>query len=154
MHNRFEMFTMLMTSIGRSIRKIKTMEMADLHLKGPHAFCLYYLYRDGALTATELCERSEEDKANISRTLLYLEKNGYILCADKSQKRYRAPLTLTEKGKEAGAGIAKKIDKVLSISDDGMSEEHRRIMYEGLLHVNENLQKLCDEYEKQAKEEK
>ena len=153
MHNRFETFTMLMTSIGRSIRKIKTMEMADLHLKGPHAFCLYYLYKDGTLTATELCERCEEDKANISRTIDYLEKNGYILCADKAQKRYRSPLTLTEKGKEAGAGIAEKIDKVLAISGNGMSEEHRRIMYECLLCVNENLQKLCNEYENQSGEE-
>ena len=154
MENRFETFTALMTSIGRSIRKIKTMEMADFRLKGTHALCLYYLYREDALTATELCELCEEDKANISRTIEYLKRNDYIACADGTARRYRSTLTLTEKGREAGARILEKIEKVLELSDEGISEENRRIMYEGLRRVDENLQRLCVQYEKQSKGER
>ncbi len=154
MENRFETFTALMTGIGRSIRRIKTMEMADFHLKGTHALCLYYLYRHDSLTATELCELCEEDKANISRTIEHLKQNDYIVCADGAAKRYRSPLALTEKGREAGAKMVEKIDKVLALSSEGISEENRRIMYESLYRVGENLQKLCDRYEKQSKEEK
>ena len=153
MENRFEVFLGLMTGIGRSIRRIKSMEMADFHLKGTHALCLYYLYREGALTATELCERCEEDKANISRTIEYLKRNGYILCHEETGKRYRAPLSLTEKGREAGGALVEKIDRVLSLSDEGITPEHRQIMYESLAKVNENLQRLCDQYEAESKEE-
>lgn len=153
MKNRFESFVALMTGISRSIRRIKTMEMADFHLKGTHALCLYYLYREGELTATELCELCEEDKANISRIIEYLKKNDYIQCADGA-KRYRSPLTLTERGRAAGEGMGEKIDKVLALSGEGISEENRKIMYESLYRVNDNLARLCDRYENQSKEEK
>lgn len=153
MENRFEAFLGLMTGIGRSIRRIKSMEMADFHLKGTHALCLYYLYKEGTLTAGELCERCEEDKANVSRIIEYLKKNEYIFSYEGTGKRYRAPLSLTEKGNEAGRALVEKIDRVLSLSDEGIAPEHRKIMYESLAKVNENLQKLCDQYEAESKEE-
>lgn len=152
MENRFEAFTALITGISRSIRKIKSMEMADFQLKGTHALCLYYLYRQGVLTATELCELCEEDKANISRTIEYLKQNEYIEGMSGTAKRYRSPLSLTEKGRTVGAKMAEKIDKVLSSVSEGVSEENRKIMYESLRRVDENLQRICDRYE--SKEEK
>jgi len=45
MNNRFETFTLLITSINRSIRRIKTETMARYELKSPHVSCLYYLYK-------------------------------------------------------------------------------------------------------------
>lgn len=54
------------------------------------------------ITATDLCERCEEDKATVSRSLDYLENGGYLVCESKSAKRYKSPLRLTEKGKEIG----------------------------------------------------
>ena len=75
---RFETFTVLIAKISRNIRKIKNNEMAEYDLRSPHISCLYYLYSSEGLTATELCERCEEDKATISRSLDYLEKNGSV----------------------------------------------------------------------------
>ena len=83
MKERFETFTVLIAKINRNIRKIKNQEMAEYDLRSPHISCLYYLYSTNGLTATELCERCEEDKATISRSLDYLEKNGYIVCRDR-----------------------------------------------------------------------
>ena len=147
MENRFEAFMGLMTGIGRSIRRIKSMEMAELQLKGTHSLCLYYLYKEGALTATELCELCEEDKANISRTIEQLKQNGYIVADAGTGKRYRAPLLLTDRGREAGAALVEKIDRVLLLASEGVTPENRAIMYESLMQINENLQKLCDQYE-------
>ena len=45
MIERFETFTVLITKISRSIRKIKTEEMAKFNLKSPHVSCLYYLFK-------------------------------------------------------------------------------------------------------------
>lgn len=98
MEERFETFTVLITRISRSIKRIKADEMADFELKGPHVSCLYYLSQQDGMTAAELCERCDEDKAAISRSLDDLEKNGYITCASGAGKRYKSPLRLTERG--------------------------------------------------------
>lgn len=45
MNNRFETFTLLITSLNRSIRRIKTETMARYELKSPHVSRLYYLYK-------------------------------------------------------------------------------------------------------------
>ena len=77
LEERFETFTVLIAKISRSIRRIKAEEMAEYDLKATHVKCLHYLYTVGELTAAELCERCEEDKAAISRSLEYLEAKGY-----------------------------------------------------------------------------
>ncbi len=151
MKERFETFTVLMAKINRSIRKIKTEEMAEFNLKSPHVSCIYYLYRANSLTAKELCDVCDEDKANISRSIDYLETNGYLTCASKAQKRYKSPLELTEKGKEVGKRISEKVDAVLHAVSDGLSEEKRAIMYESLEIIAGNLQKICDRYHETEK---
>lgn len=87
MENRFETFTVLVNRISRNIRRIKNQEMAEYDLRSAHISCLYYLYANPGLTATDLCERCEEDKATISRALEYLEDNGYLRCESKTAKK-------------------------------------------------------------------
>lgn len=147
MEERFETFTGLMTSINRSIRRIKTEEMIGFNLKSQHVSCLYYLYKESSLIAKDLCDLCEEDKANVSRSIEYLEANGYLISNSQTRKRYRTPLALTDKGKEVGAYIAKKIDEVILSASEGISEERRAIMYESLAVISKNLQKICDQYE-------
>ena len=69
MKKRFETFTVLLNRISRNIRKLKNREMAEYNLRSAHISCLYYLYLSEGLTATELCERCEEDKATVSRAV-------------------------------------------------------------------------------------
>ena len=147
MEERFETFTALVTGISRAIRRIKSEEMVEFQLKGPHVSCLYYLYKDGALTAKELCDKCEEDKANMSRTLDFLEKNGYILCESRAGRRYRAALSLTDQGKKVGEHIAARVDRVLLAASEGVSEEDRRTLYECLIKIQDNLNKVCHTYQ-------
>ena len=79
MQQRFETFTVLISGINRNIRRIKTEEMEEFDLKSHHVSCIYYLYMQDGLTARELCDLCEEDKANISRALDFLEKQGYTV---------------------------------------------------------------------------
>ena len=102
MQERFETFTVLINRISRDIRRIKNQEMAAYHLRSAHVSCLYYIYSLDGVTAAELCEHCEEDKATISRALEHLESNGFIVRNSERAKRYRSPLRLTEKGQEAG----------------------------------------------------
>ncbi len=143
---RFDTFTVLMAKISRRIRKIKTVEMAKFNLKSPHVSCLYYIYKYGAMTAKELCDLCDEDKASISRSLEYLEENGYLFCESISKKRYKAPLSLTELGQKTGALIVEKIDAVLRVASEGLSNENRINLYASLALIDDNLKKICDTY--------
>ncbi|MBQ1956060.1 MAG: transcriptional regulator [Clostridia bacterium] len=139
---RFETFTVLIAKISRNIRKIKNNEMAEYDLRSPHISCLYYLYSSEGLTATELCERCEEDKATISRSLDYLEKNGYIHCESKFAKRYKSPLRLTEKGNDVGKKIFDKVNSVLDQVGVELTDEERRTFYRHLTVISNDLERI------------
>lgn len=140
MKERFETFTVLIAKISRNIRRIKNQEMAEYGLRSVHSSCLYYLYSVKGLTATDLSERCEEDKATISRALDFLEENEFITCESKHAKRYNSPLYLTEKGKEVGKKIADKINSVLDRVE--LTEEQRVEFYRSLTVVSDSLE-LC-----------
>ena len=144
MEKRFETFTVLINRISRNIRKIKNQEMAEYDLRSSHISCLYYLYYFGELTSTELTEKCEEDKATISRAIDFLEKNGYLTCESKNLKRYKSPLILSEKGKEVGAKISEKIDKILDEVSVGMSDEDRISFYRSLVIISDNIGRICE----------
>lgn len=141
---RFETFTVLIGRINRNIRKIKNQEMASYQLKSIHISCLYYLYSAGSLTAAELCERCEEDKAAVSRALDYLEKEGYLEASDKNAKRYRHPLHLTEKGVQTSSIIAAKIDAVLEEINSSLTEQERLAFYRSLTAISNRLDAIAN----------
>ena len=146
MQERFRNFTVLITKINRSIRRIKTEEMDEFNLKSPHVSCLYYLSKM-PLTAKELGDICQEDKAALSRSIEYLEEKGFIKCDLSLKKRYNSVLTLTEKGKKVSSVISKKIDKILDLASAGLSEEKREVLYESLNLISDNLENLCKKYE-------
>ncbi|MBR5881262.1 MAG: MarR family transcriptional regulator [Clostridia bacterium] len=150
MQERFETFTVLINRISRSIRRIKNLEMASYGLRSPHISCLYYLYMFRGITATELCEKCEEDKATVSRCLDYLEANGYLTCHSKSTKRYKSPLVLTEAGLEAGQRIAAKIENVLQEISGALTEEERLSFYRSLSVISQSLESVFEESEKNS----
>lgn len=147
MDERFETFTVLINQISRSIRRIKAEQMESINLKGPHVSCLYYLSKNGPLTAAELCDRCEEDKAAVSRSLDYLEQNGYLQFPEG--KRYRRPLVLTQKGAAAGAEVSRRIDSIVALASCDILEEDRLAMYRALSVISKNLEKIYQNKEKQ-----
>lgn len=144
MKERFETFTVLIAKINRNIRKIKNREMAEYDLRSQHISCLYYLYLSESVTATELCEKCEEDKATISRSLDYLEKNGYLMSDTKCRKKYRSPLVLTEKGKEVGQKICEKVNRVLDEVSVALTEGERIAFYRSLSIISDCLEKCAE----------
>ncbi len=146
MLERFELFTVLVSRASRYIRRLKTEEMEDFALKSPHVSCLYYLYTMGAMTAKELREACGEDKANLSRSIDDLEKKGYIAPSAEG-KGYKAPLRLTESGRALGEKISQKITEILHKASEGLTDEERKIFYKSFSLINDNLEKICKEYE-------
>ena len=153
MKERFKTFTILIAKISRNIKKIKNQEMAEYGLRSVHVTCLYYLYSEESLTATELCELCEEDKATISRGLDYLEEKGFIVCESKLAKRYKSPLVLTEKGALVGKKITDKINVVLDEICIDLTDEEREEFYRSLTVISDSLE-LCTKGIQKAKKMK
>ncbi len=144
MNDRYEIFTILINRISRNIRKIKNNEMAEYGLRSSHISCLYYLYSENNLTSSELCERCEEDKATISRSLDYLEKNGYLSCRSKNIKRYKDPLMLTDLGLEVAKKISYKINNVLEEIQIFLSEDERASFFSSLSAISDRLEMIAN----------
>ena len=113
--------------------------MQEYDLKSPHVSCLYYLYKEDSLTAKELSDICDEDKAALSRSIDQLEKRGLIVCDSDTKKRYKAPLALTEEGKSLAAIIAGKVDEVLDFVGECLSEDDRIRFYDSLETVSKRL---------------
>ena len=146
MNERFETFTVLINRLSRNARKIKNQAFAEYNLKSPHVSCLYYLYLSQELTASELCEKCEEDKATISRALDHLEQNGYLSQRSNDGKRYKYPLILTEQGMELGRKIANTIDQVLQETSIGLSDSERQEFYRCLAIISKNLDTAANDF--------
>ncbi|MCM1404234.1 MAG: MarR family transcriptional regulator [Prevotella sp.] len=141
--DRFERFTVLINRILKSIHKIKSTEMSKFGLKCAHVTCMYYLYREGGLTAKQLCDICGEDKAAISRAIDDLEKLGFVTCDCDTGKRYKSEILLTPKGTTTARAITAKIDSILSKASNGLNEIDRAALYNGLTIISDNLQKIC-----------
>ena len=146
MEERFQIFTVLVANLNRCIYRIKTEEMAGYNLKSSHVSCIYYLYKHGSLSAAQLCGLCVEDKSNISRAIKYLEENGYLIPSSKKSKKHQTPIELSPRGYKIGEGLSERINKILNIASEGLSDENRKIMYDSLSLINERLNKVCDEY--------
>ena len=146
MQERFETFAVLINRISRDIRRIKNQEMASYHLRSAHVSCLYYIYSLDGVTSAELCEHCEEDKATISRAVDYLETNGFLL-RGTSAKRYKSPLLLTEKGRDAGKRIAEKIGGILETVSHALTEKERIEFYRCLSTISRSLEAIVQNNE-------
>ena len=150
MQERFETFTVLINRISRDIRRIKNQEMASYHLRSAHVSCLYYIYSLDGVTSAELCEHCEEDKATISRAVDYLETNGFLL-RGTSAKRYKSPLLLTEKGRDAGKRIAEKIGGILETVSHALTEKERIEFYRCLSTISRSLEAIVQNNEEKER---
>ena len=119
--------------------------MSEYRLKSPHVSCLYYLYKEETLTAKELSDICDEDKASLSRSIDQLEKSGYLSCDSDARKRYKAPLELTDAGREIAKIIVEKVDEILDFVGNCLDDSERISLYTSLEQISK---RLDDYYEK------
>lgn len=144
MVGRFEQFCAAIAGIQRSIQRIERVEMAKFGLRGPHAQCLLAMYRNPeGVTAAQLCDLCEKDKAAISRMVAELEQTGMISRMDPEGKKYRARLQLTEKGRQVAQSVNSTVYLAVSRAGVGYDPEHRQTFIRVLKTIEDNLQAIC-----------
>lgn len=146
MIDRFQSFVSGITICYKYIQKIKSMEMTEFGLKGTHVMCIFYIsHSEEELTAAQLCQLCAEDKAAISRTLVTLQEKGYV---EAGEKKYRAHLRLTDKGKALAGQIDGLIEQWVGFGGDGLSEEERNAFYFALDLISANLREQLNKEKK------
>lgn len=143
MVSRFEEFTTSISTIYRYIQKIERDEMEKYGLKGAFAQYLIVMYRypDG-ITAAQLCEVCDKDKAAVSRILSEMEAKGLVL---RDGTNYRTLVQLTPAGKEAAHFVSNRAKIAVALAGKGLSDEDRRAYCAALDRIASNLQSICKE---------
>lgn len=147
MEQRYTTFSLLLINISRCVQKIKNVEMAALGLKGKQVQCLFGLYNcaEGA-SLTKLGEMCGEDKGMMSRTVKELAEEGLVYVDAKSERKYKNPIRLTEKGEHIARIVAEKISSILEEGGAGISDDERSQLYHSLGIISENLTEICGNY--------
>lgn len=140
MVDRFEKFSYAMFEISRCWHKLAADVMEQYDLRGPYAVYLVALLRNPEpMTAARLCELCGRDKADVSRAISVMEKQGILL---RQGAQYRATLCLTEKGKAAAKEICQQAALAVELAGKGFSDRDRKIFYQVLETITENLKTL------------
>jgi DNA-binding MarR family transcriptional regulator len=144
---RFEKFSIAVFELYRCYHKIAAAAMEEYGLKGPHALyiTLLYEYVDG-LTAAQLTEMCNRDKADVSRALSTLEQKGFVQRqGNGGPKQYRVKLALTDQGKALAQQVKDKAIRCVAEGSKGLSDEDREAFYHALDIITANMQQLMKE---------
>lgn len=146
MLSRFEQFTSSISAINRYVQKIERDEMEKYGLKGAYAQYLLAMERYPAgITAAELSEICDKDKAAVSRAVTDLEKKGLLIRETVTDNMYRALLKLTEGGHEAAKFVKERAVLAVEMAGEGLSEHDRKIMYLSLTKISQKIQMISKE---------
>lgn len=143
MTDNFQKFTSLLASINLSISRLKSDAVSRFSLKRSHASAIYFIYRDGSLTASRLSTLAGEDKANISRAIHSLIEDGLVV-EERRSKRARVRLTLTDRGKEIGEYLNTRVTELIDLAAGSISKEKFDVMYDCLYSIDESLRCAAD----------
>ena len=144
MLQRFEEFSFSISEIYHNIQKIERDEMDKYGLKGPHAQYLVAMTRcPEGLTAAQLSEMCDRDKAAVSRALNELEKRGLVIRELANDTAYRAMLKLTETGSTAARYVCEKATQAVELAGRGLSDEERTVFYAVLNRIGINLRAIA-----------
>lgn len=157
MSDRFDTFTTNISSIYKNIQKIKKYEMNKLGLKSTHVMCINFLNNSPeGLTASEISTLAKEDRAGISRALAELLDNGFVKYIDDEstdKRKYRAKVTLTDKGLDYAKKVSTYIINAVMFGGSDISDEDRNIFYSVLTTISENLEQYYHELERNTDHE-
>ena len=146
MIERFERFSLAISEISRHWHKLTSAEMEKYGLKGGHSIYLLTMYRyPEGITAPQLCELCDRDKADVSRMMTIMEKNGLVTKEGSGTSLYRGLFRLTPAGIAAAEYVRERATLAVQMAGRDLSEETRAIFYAALESLTVNLRKLSQE---------
>lgn len=146
MIERFEKFSYGISEISKYWHKLTSEEMEKCGLKGPHSIYILTMYRyPEGITAPRLCELCGKDKADVSRMMSILEKEGMVEKESIHQNHYRSTYKLTEAGQKVAEHVRKRVSLAVELAGRDLTEENRAIFYDAMESIATNLRQLAKE---------
>ncbi len=143
MIDRFERFSIALFNISHYWNRIASEEMKKHDLKGAYALYLITLYNHPEeITAARLADLCKRDKADVSRAIASFQKKG--IAEPYGTNRYRAPIRLTDDGREVAGQIKERASQVLEAAGRGMDDEMRANMYQCLDIIAVNMKAIIE----------
>lgn len=143
MIDRFEHFSGALFEISRHWHKLTAEEMAKYGLKGTHCIYLLTLFRNPqGLSAPQLCELCDRDKADVSRMMAIMEQKGLVCKECVGSSKYRGIFRLTEAGSIAAEQVNHRASLAVELAGRDLTEENREIFYASLDSILSNLRQL------------
>lgn len=145
MIKRFEQFTSAISGIYRDVQRLERDEMERYGLKG--AFAQYLLAIDrhpDGITAAQLCETCDRNKAAVSRIVAEMEEKDLII-RDSTRNQYKALIFLTKAGKNAVRFVKERSSIAAQVAGSELSDEDRTILYASLRRIAAHLERFCRE---------
>lgn len=143
MVQRYGRFAAAISRIGYCIQKIETEVMVKHGLPGS---CAQYLAAlgnsEGSLTMSKLSAVCMKDKAAVSRAVAQLEEKGFVCRNCAGANIYRAPIMLTDKGRELSEYVAKRASVAVEVA--GLDDNEREKFYSALNTIAANLTRVCE----------
>ena len=140
MLRRFEEFCSIIASIQHHIQKIERDEMEKYGLKGPYAQYLVTMsHCPEGITAAQLSEMCDKDKAAVSRALAELERLALVTREKANDTAYRALVRLTEEGTAAARYVCDKVRQAVELAGKGLTDQDRQLFYSVLRRISGNL---------------
>lgn len=144
MLRRFEEFSYTIADIYHCIQKIERDEMDKYGLKGPHAQYLVAMsHCPEGVTAAQLSDLCDRDKAAVSRALSELEKRGLVIRELANDTAYRALLKLTDTGRAAAQFVCGKVTQAVELAGRGLSDQERQVFYSVLHRIGSNIRTIA-----------
>ena len=146
MIERYEQFSAAVSSLYRYIQKIEREEMVKYGYKGSYAqYLVAMARRHEGITATQLCEICDKDKAAVSRAIGEMEEKGLVKRESMGETMYRAKLLLTQEGKKAADYVCERAHRAVVAADQGLTEETRAEFYKAISLIAKNLHSISRE---------
>lgn len=143
MLNRYEQFSFIVSGINRHIQKLEHDEMIKLGYKGAFAQYLVAIrHHSDGVTAAQLSEICEKDKAAVSRIITEMIEKGLVDRKSEKDTNYRAKLTLSAEGQKVAEYIASRASAAIEAMGNELTEEQRKTLYATLDSIAAKLQVL------------
>ncbi len=144
MLTRYSRFTYIISEISKNLHKVSHSEMQRFGLHGSYAKYVLALYRSGAMTAAQLSEVCDRNKADVSRAIVVLENENVVKKLDTGT-HYRVKIELTERGLELGCALSERLRLVLENVSGDIPRESLEQFYDTLEIIAKNLERISND---------
>ena len=146
MLSRYEQFSYMVSVINRHIQKLERDEMVRFGYKGAFAqYLITMLHYPQGVTAAQLSEICDKDKAAVSRIVTEMIEKGLVIRKSTTETMYRAKLTLSQEGEKVAQFVARRASAAIEAMGNELSEEQRKILYFALDTISHKLHTLSKE---------